>query len=148
ATFTAGRGAAAAPAGARRLASSFLGKGCPGCAAIACCLAANGAGGGGGAFFAITCRFITAAGGAVTWFAVEAFAPSTAAGVGFTATLALTGAALSCSAFTATAAFATGCALAKARCGTAVTAPCTFRFAYVTFVMVVLLVLLLIIVVL
>ena len=50
-------------------------------------------------------------------------------------TLVLTGAALSCSAFTVTAAFATGCALAKACCGTAVTAPWTFRFTYVTFVM-------------
>jgi hypothetical protein len=35
----------------------------------------------------------------------------------------------------ATAALATGCALANVRCGTAVTAPCTFRFTYVTFVM-------------
>jgi hypothetical protein len=106
---------------------------------MACCLAENDGGGGGGAAFAITCRFITAGGGAVTRFAVAAFAPSTASRVGTTETLALTGAALSCSAFTATAAFATGCALAKARCGTAVTAPCTFRFTYVTFVMFVLL---------
>jgi len=38
-------------------------------------------------------------------------------------------------AFTATATLPTGWALANARCGTAVTAPCTFRFTYVTFVM-------------
>jgi hypothetical protein len=38
-----------------------------------------------------------------------------------------------------TAALATGCALAKACCGTAVTAPGTVLFTYVTFVIVVLL---------
>ena len=68
--------------------------------------------------------------------------------MGTTATLALTGAAAICRASTLTAARATGCALAKACCGTTVTAPWTFLFAYVTFVMVVLVVLLLIIVVL
>jgi len=84
---------------------------------------------------AITCRFATAAGGAVTRFAVAAFAPSTLSRVGATATLALTGAEAMSRVFTATAALATGCALTKARCGTAVTAPCTFLFTYVTLVM-------------
>jgi hypothetical protein len=59
--------------------------------------------------------------------------------VGATATRALTDAAAICCAFTVTAALATGCALAKAPCGTAVTAPCTLLFAYVTFVIVVVL---------
>jgi hypothetical protein len=59
--------------------------------------------------------------------------------VGVTATLGFTDALAICCAFTATAAWATGCAPAKARCGTTITAPCTFLFAYVTFVMVVLL---------
>jgi hypothetical protein len=54
--------------------------------------------------------------------------------VGATATLVLTGPDAICCALTATAAFATGCALVKARCGTAVTAPWTFLFTYVTFV--------------
>jgi hypothetical protein len=40
---------------------------------------------------------------------------------------------------TATADRATGCALAKERCGTAVTAPETLLFAYVTLLIVVLL---------
>ena len=78
--------------------------------------------------FAITCRFITAAGGAITRFAVANFAPSTLSRVGATSTLVLTGAAAISCALTTTVAFATGCALAKARCGTAVTAPCTFLF--------------------
>ena len=87
----------------------------------------------------MTCRFITAAGGAVTRFAVANFAPSTLSRVGATAALELTAAlAISCS-FTLTAVRATGCAPAKARCGTAVTAPLTFRFTYVTFVMLVVL---------
>jgi hypothetical protein len=38
--------------------------------------------------------------------------------------------------------WATGCALAKLRCGTAVTAPFTFRFTYLTLLIVVLLLLL------
>ena len=146
ASLTIGCGAAAAAG--RRVCTSCLAKGCPGCAANACCCLANGTGGGGGVVFATTARFITAAGGAVTRFAVEAFAPSTLSRVGATATLALRGAAAICRASTRTAARATGCAVAKARCGTTVTAPCTFLFAYVTFVMVVLVVLLLIIVVL
>lgn len=127
ATFAAGC-AAAALAG-RKLAVCCRPSGTPGCAAIAFCRAANEGGGGGGVFFATTCRFITAAGGAATWPAVEAFAPSTACGVGATATRAVTGADAICCAFTATATFATGCALANAVCGTAVTAPCTVLFA-------------------
>lgn len=84
---------------------------------------------------AITCRFDTAAGGAATRFAVAALAPSTLSRVGVTATLELTGAEAISLAFTTTATLPTGCALTKARCGTAVTAPCTFLFTYVTFVM-------------
>jgi len=49
-----------------KLRTSLLAKGCPGCAARACCCFANGTGGGGGVLLAITCRFITAGGGAVT----------------------------------------------------------------------------------
>ena len=79
--------------------------------------------------FAITWRFITTAGGALTRLAVANFAPSTLSRVGATATLVLTDAPAICWAFMATAARPTGCALAKARCGTAVTAPWTFRFA-------------------
>jgi hypothetical protein len=59
--------------------------------------------------------------------------------VGATATLAFTETLAICCALTATAAWATGCAPAKVRCGTTITAPCTFLFAYVTFVTVVLL---------
>ena len=73
--------------------------------------------------FAITCRFIIAAGGALTRPAVEALAPSTACWVGTTAALTLIGALAICCGFTATATRATGCALAKARCGTTITAP-------------------------
>ena len=57
--------AAAVPVG-RKLCISRGATGCPGCAARACCCVANGTGGGVGVFFAITCRFITAAGGAGT----------------------------------------------------------------------------------
>jgi hypothetical protein len=127
ATFTMGR-AAAALAG-RRLCTSFLASGCPGCAASACCCLAKGTGGGGGVFFATTCRLAMAAGGAVTWPAVAALEPSTLACVGATATRALMGADAICCALTLTATFATGCALTKACCGTTITAPCTFRFA-------------------
>jgi hypothetical protein len=134
ACLTIGCGAAPAAAG-RKVCTSRLARGCPGCAASSCCCFANGTGGGGGGVFAITCRFITAAGGALTRFAVAALAPNTLSRVGATAALALTGAAAMSRAFTTTAARATGCAPAKARCGTTVTAPCTFRFAYVTFVM-------------
>jgi hypothetical protein len=73
----------------------------------------NDTGGGGGVRFAITCRFITAAGRALTRFAVANFAPSTLSRVGATATRALTGAAAISRAFTTTAARATGCAPAK-----------------------------------
>ena len=59
-------GCAAAAAGGLKFWISCLAKGCPGCAARACCCFANGTGGGGGVRFATTCRFITAAGGAVT----------------------------------------------------------------------------------
>jgi hypothetical protein len=54
----------------------------------------------------------------------------------------VTGIALSCCGFTRMADWATGCALAKLRCGTAVTAPFTFRFTYLTLLIVVLLLLL------
>ena len=83
----------------------------------------------------MTCRFITAAGGAVTRFAVANFAPSTLSRVGATAALLVIDAESICCRLTATAALATGCAPANARCGTAVTAPCTLRFTYVTLVM-------------
>ena len=121
------------------VATSCFASGTPGCAAIACCRAANGTGAGGGAFFATTCRFMIAAGGAVTWPAVAAFAPSTLSRVGATATRAVIGAAASSRAFTVTDALATGCALTNACWGTTITAPCTFRLAYVTLVMVVVL---------
>ena len=104
-----------------------------------CCRAANGGGGGGGAAFAMTWRLATAAGGAATRFAVAARAPSTLLFVGATAARETTGAEASCCAFTFTAALATGCALTKACCGTAVTAPETLRFTYVTLLTVVLL---------
>jgi hypothetical protein len=78
---------------------------------------------------ATTCRFTTAAGGAATRPAVAALAPRTLSRVGATATRAFIGAAAISRAFTVTAAFATGCALTNARCGTTITAPCTFRFA-------------------
>jgi hypothetical protein len=55
--------------------------------------------------------------------------------VGATATLPLTGADAICCGVTLIAARATGCAPAKVFCGTAVTAPCTLRFTYVTLVM-------------
>jgi hypothetical protein len=42
-----------------------------------------------------------------------------------------------CRALTVTDAFATGCALTNACCGTTITAPWTFRLAYVRFVIVV-----------
>jgi hypothetical protein len=84
---------------------------------------------------AITCRFATAFGGAATRFAVAALAPSTLSRVGATATLELIGAEAISRALTTTAARPTGCAFTKVRCGTAVTAPLTFRFTYVTFVM-------------
>jgi len=84
-------------------------------------------------------RLATAAGGALTWFAVLACDPNTLLAVGATAALAFTGADAISLALTATAALATGCPLAKARCGTAVTAPETLLFAYVTLLMTVVL---------
>jgi hypothetical protein len=83
---------------------------------------------------ATTCRLATAAGGAATRPAVAALAPKTLSLVGATATRALIGAAAISRALTATATFATGCALTNACCGTTITAPWTFRFAYVMFV--------------
>jgi hypothetical protein len=59
--------------------------------------------------------------------------------VGATAALDVTGIEATSFAFTATAERATGCALTNARCGTAVTAPETLRFTYVTLLIVVLL---------
>jgi hypothetical protein len=79
-------------------------------------------------FLAITCRFATAAGGAVTRLAVLARPPSTLSREGASATLVITGADAICRVSILTAALATGCALTKACCGTAVTAPCTFLF--------------------
>jgi hypothetical protein len=70
---------------------------------------------------------------------VSACAPSTLFGVGATAALAITGAEATSLAFTATADRATGCPLLNVCCGTAVTAPETFLFAYVTLLIVVLL---------
>jgi hypothetical protein len=127
ATLTAGCPAAALAE--PNVAISFLLTGTPGCAAMAFCLAANGTGAGGGVFLTTTARLITAAGGAATWPALEAFAPNTACGVGTTATRGVIGADAICCGVTFTAAPATGCALANAFCGTAVTAPATVRLA-------------------
>lgn len=113
--------------------------GCPGCAANCCCLAAKGTGGGGAFAFATTARLATAAGGAFTWLAVLACDPSILFEVGATAALELTCADATSLAFTATAARATGCPLVKACRGTAVTAPETSLFAYLTLLIVVLL---------
>ena len=113
----------------RKLCTSCRAKGCPGCAARTCCCFAKATGGGGGVALAITCRLATAAGGAATRFAVAALAPSTLSRVGATATLELIGAEAIACALTTAAALPTGCALTKARCGTAVTAPFTSRFA-------------------
>jgi hypothetical protein len=84
-------------------------------------------------------RLATAAGGAATWFAVLACDPSTLFYVGATAARELIGADAISRALTATAARAIGCPLLKACCGTAVTAPETPRFTYVTLLIVVLL---------
>ena len=77
-----------------------------------------------------------------------ACAPKTEARSGGTAALAVTGIALSCCGLTRMADWATGCALANERCGTAVTAPFTLRFTYRALLMVVTLLLLLMMVVL
>jgi hypothetical protein len=71
--------------------------------------------------------------------AVLARAPNTLSREGATATLVNTGAEAICRASTLTAALATGCALTKARCGTAVTAPGTVLLTYVMLLIVVLL---------
>jgi len=70
---------------------------------------------------------------------VLARTPITLLEVGATTARAFTGAAAISLALTATAARATGCPLLKACCGTAVTAPETFLFAYVTLLMTVVL---------
>jgi len=75
-----------------------------------------------------------AAGGCDTWLAVAAEAPSTLFLVGAATVLTAIGAAAICCAFIVTDAFATGCALVNARCGTAVTAPGTVLLTYVMFV--------------
>lgn len=123
----------------RKVCTSCCARGCPGCAARACCCLAKGTGGGGGVALAITCRLATAAGGAGLRLELLALGPSTLSREGATAAVELTGTDAISRTFTATAARATGCALTKARCGTAVTAPATFLFTYVTLVMLVLL---------
>ena len=88
--------------------------------------------------FAITWREAIACEGAAARFAVPACGPSTASRTGGTAALESTGARENCCWFTATALRDTGCALANARCGIAVTPPRTLRFTYVTLFIVVL----------
>src|SRR5260370_34092229 len=68
-------GCAASAAAGRKLRTSLLANGWPGCSARACCCFANGTGGGGGAVFAITCRLHTAGGARVTLFVVAVFPP-------------------------------------------------------------------------
>lgn len=122
----------------RIFASSARGTAMPGFFCSIAWRAENGGGGGGGVAFAITGRLATACGGAGTRFAVFACAPSTAWEAGGIAAREVTGIAASCRVFTGTATRETGCAVAKACCGTAVTPPCTFRFTYVTLLIVVL----------
>lgn len=136
ACLTGGRAGAAALFAGRNCCISCRAIGCPGCAASACCLAAKGTGGGGAFAFATIARLATAAGGAVTRFAVLAWDPSTLLEVGATAALEFIGAEAISLALTLTAARATGCPLAKERWGTAVTAPETPLFTYVTLLMV------------
>ena len=133
------RGADAGGLAARISRSCGRDTGTPGCCASTCCLAANDGGGGGGVFLAITCRLATVGGGAATRLAVLACTPMTDSRPGGTAARVLTGPCLIWLSFTATAVRPTGWALANARCGTAVTPPRTFRFTYVTLLMVVLL---------
>ena len=121
-------GCAAGVFAGRKVCTSFRSRGCPGCAAKASCCLAKGTGGGGGSALAITCRLATAGGGAATCSALLALDPNTLSRKGATVALELTGAEVISSAFTATAALATGCAVTKARCGTAVIAPATFLF--------------------
>jgi hypothetical protein len=121
-------GRAAGVFAGRKVCTSCRSRACPGCAAKACCCLTNGTGGGGGVALATTGRLATAAGGAATRAALFALGPSTLSREGATAALELTGAEAISRTFTATATLATGCALTKARCGTAVTAPATFRF--------------------
>src|SRR5882672_2839729 len=130
-------GCASGAAAGRRLCTSRRASGSPGCWARACCCRANDTGGGGGGALAMTCRFAMAAGGAVTRFAVFARAPRTLSRVGATSTLEAMDAEEMSRSFIDTLALPTGCALANVRCGTAVTAPRTFLFTYVTFVMLV-----------
>jgi len=134
ATRTVGRAGAPAATAGRSVCSSRLGSGWPGFAANACCCRANGTGGGGGGVLAITCRFITAAGGAETRPAVLDLAPRTLSREGATAAVVVMRAEASSRALICTTARPTGCALEKVRCGTAVTAPCTLRFTYVMLV--------------
>lgn len=75
----------------------------------------------------MTGRLATACGGAATRPAVFACGPITDSRPGGTAARVITGVVRICDAFTATALRFTGCALTKARCGTAATAPCTLR---------------------
>jgi hypothetical protein len=113
----------------RNVCTLFRSRGCPGCVAKACCCLAKGTGAGGGVALAITCRFATAGGGAAIRRPVLlALDPSTLSREGATVALELTGAEAISRMFTATATFATGCALTKVRCGTAVIAPATFLF--------------------
>src|SRR5579859_2970291 len=91
----------------RKVCTSLFANGCPGCTARACCCLAKDTGGGGGVALAITCRLITAAGGAATRLAVAALDPSTLSRVGATATLELMGAAAISRALTTTAALPT-----------------------------------------
>ena len=121
-------GCAAGVFAGRKVCTSCRSRGCPGCAAKACCCLAKGTGGGGGVALATTGRLATAAGGAATCPALLALAPSTLSRAGATAALELMGAEAISRMFTVTATLATGCALTKARCGTAVTAPATFLF--------------------
>jgi hypothetical protein len=86
----------------------------------------------------MTARLTTAAGGAATRFAVFECAPSTACDDGGTAARDTTDVPVIWRVLTATALRATGCAVENACCDTAVTPPCTFRFTYVTLLMVVL----------
>ena len=121
-------GCAAGVFAGRKVCTSCRARGCPGCAANACCCLAKGTGGGGGVALATTCRLATAAAAQLRVPRYSLSIPSTLSREGATAALELTGAEAISRAFTATAARATGCALTKARCGTAVIAPATFLF--------------------
>ena len=130
-------GCAAGVFAGRKVCTSFRSSGCPGCVAKVCCCLAKGTGAGGGGALAITCRPATAGGGAATCPALLALDPSTLTREGATVALELTGTEAISRMFMATATLATGCALTKVRCGTAVIAPATFLFTWTTFVMLV-----------